>query len=112
MPPGHVSLNNVADGQVADGQVAVGQVAVGQVAEGQVALGQVWPQVFRLVDAVPPPLLEVLRRGFAPSAPYWRETSYGRRGYSSFWYDVSLLLLLLLLLLLILPQLLLREYRF
>ena len=48
------------------------------------------PEAVRRFDGcVPPLLLDALRRGFSVSAPFWKETDYHRRGYYSFWYDVS-----------------------
>ena len=44
-------------------------------------------EVVRYSGAVPPALLQRLKAGFAPDAPFWRETSYLDRGYFSFWYD-------------------------
>ena len=36
-----------------------------------------------------PVLVRALRGAFSPTAPFWKETDYHRRGYYSFWYDVS-----------------------
>lgn len=41
--------------------------------------GPAGPRFFR--DAVPPRLGAALRRGFAPTAPYWTETGYDSREY-------------------------------
>ena len=40
-------------------------------------------------NAVPRDIAAHLRRAFAPGAPYWKQTDYDKRGYFSFWYDVS-----------------------
>ena len=45
--------------------------------------------VYRCVDGIAPTLLAVLKRAFAPSAPFWAETAYAAGSYYSFYYRLS-----------------------
>ena len=45
--------------------------------------------VKRFSGAIPPQLLQQLRRAFSPKSPFWSETAYLERGYFSFWFQVG-----------------------
>eukprot|EP00668_Euglena_longa_P001618 GGOE01001911.1.p1 GENE.GGOE01001911.1~~GGOE01001911.1.p1 ORF type:complete len:534 (+),score=115.03 GGOE01001911.1:86-1603(+) len=46
------------------------------------------PPIRLFRDAIPEDLNQRLMQAFSPTAPYWRETGYERRGYFGFWYDL------------------------